>query len=97
MDRMTQKGEEKKKSRAEPWEIPIFQELAKEETRLREMELDQLKRCKSSEDNGSIDAKGLQVGPLPCHMPFPGGNMHSGLHCGLPHCAPPTAPGPLVI
>lgn len=36
-------GEERKKPRAEPWEIPIFQKLAKEGTRLSEMELDQPK------------------------------------------------------
>lgn len=59
-------GEERKKPRAEPWEMPIFQELAKEGTRLGEMELDQPKGWKSLEDNGVIGAKGLQVGIATC-------------------------------
>lgn len=52
-------GEERKKPRAKPREIPASQELAKKGTRLREMELDQPKGWKSSEDNGVIDAKDL--------------------------------------
>lgn len=63
---MTQKGEERKKPRAELWGFPVFQELAEEETRLRETELDQPKRSKSSEDNSSIDAQGPQVGSATC-------------------------------
>ena len=43
-------------------EIPVFQEMVEEEMLVKEIELDQPKRLKISEDNRVIDAKGPQVG-----------------------------------
>ena len=43
-------------------EIPIFQEMVEEEMLVKEIELNQPKRLKISEDNRVIDAKGPQVG-----------------------------------
>ena len=43
-------------------EIPIFQEMVEEEMLEKEIELNQPKRLKISEDNRVIDAKGPQVG-----------------------------------
>ena len=43
-------------------EIPVFQEMVEEEMLVKEIELDQPKRLKISEDNRVTDAKGPQVG-----------------------------------
>lgn len=51
-------GEKRKGSKAELREIPIFQELAKENTPAKEVELEQPKRLKTSGEHDVIDAKG---------------------------------------
>ena len=43
-------------------EIPVFQEMVEEEMLVKEIELDQPKMLKISEDNRVTDAKGPQVG-----------------------------------
>lgn len=62
---------------------------------VKDMELDQPKRLKASEDSNVIDAKGLQVGVATClfqRRKWNLGGGRAGIHCS-PGCRVlPTAP-----
>lgn len=74
-------GEKRKGSKAELREIPIFQELAKENTPAKEVELEKPKRLKTSGDSDVIDAKGFRLG---LHLLLPDEEVDlEGLGLGL--------------
>lgn len=92
-------GENRKGSKAELREIPIFQELAKESTPAKEVELEQPRSLKTSEDNNVIDAKGSRLG---LHLLLPDeevdlGGARAGLTDGRRgSLCSPAAPWPFV-
>lgn len=71
---------------------------AEEEMSVKDMELDQPKRLKASEDSNVIDAKGLQVGVATClfqRRKWNLGGGRAGIHCSPGRRVLPTAPWPL--
>lgn len=65
---------------------------------VKDMELDQPKRLKASEDSNVIDAKGLQVGVATClfqRRKWNLGGGRAGIHCSPGRRVLPTAPWPL--
>ena len=81
-------------------EIPIFQEMVEEEMLVKEIELDQPKRLKISEDNRVRDAKGPQVGVAIClfqRRKWNRGGSGAGIHWSPRHPVLPAASCPSAI
>ena len=80
-------------------EIPVFQEMVEEEMLVKEIELDQPKRLKISEDNRVTDAKGPQVGVAiwlfqrqKWNLGGSGTSSESGIHWSPRYAVLPAAP-----